>query len=51
MLVHIGLLCIIQTLKLFIYFEYVTKEIKKKIIKQENIKANIFRIKANNSIC
>ena len=49
-LAHIGLLCIQKIMKLFtLIVEYVPKEIKK-AIGNKDIKTNIFRIQAYNSI-
>ena len=55
-LVHIGLLCIIQKLKLFIFTVLVLKMFLKKfknllgIKKKTTTTTNIFRIQVNNSI-
>ena len=52
-LIHIGLLCFVKKGKI-VYFdsfgvEHIPEEIKK-FIGNRNIKANIFRVQANNSV-
>ena len=52
-LVHIGLLYFVKKMKLFIFdsfgVEYISEEIKE-FIGNRNIKANLFRVQANNSV-
>ena len=52
-LVHIGLLYFVAEMKLFILIcfgvEHIPEEMKK-FIANRNIKANIFRVQANNSV-
>ena len=49
-MVHIGLLYFIKEMKLFILIvEHIPEEIKE-FIGNRNIKANIFRVQANNSV-
>ena len=50
MLVHIGLLYFVKEVKLFISIVLVLNMLLKKLKNSSDIKANIFQVKANNSI-